>query len=69
VSCNDGNNAPNAEYDTDDPPMVVDSTYSSMAIFRFAISQHRLHPCLFHQGFQIITSSGCYFKLIINTNY
>ena len=42
VPCNDGNNAPNVDYDIDDPPMVVGSTYSSMAIFRLAISQHAI---------------------------
>ena len=38
VTCNDGNNALNAEYGTDDPPMVVGSTYSSMDIFISVIS-------------------------------
>jgi hypothetical protein len=42
VPCNDGNNALNVECDTEDPPMVVGSTYSSMPIFRLAISQHAI---------------------------
>jgi len=42
VPYNDGNNAPNAEYDTNDPPMIVSSTYSSMVVFRLAISQHAI---------------------------
>jgi hypothetical protein len=42
VPCNDGNNAPNVECDIEDPPMVVGSTYSSMATFRLAMSQHEI---------------------------
>jgi hypothetical protein len=42
VPCNDGNNAPNAEWNVRDPPMVVGSTYSSMDIFRLAMSQHAI---------------------------
>ena len=30
---------------------------------------HRRHQCLFHQGLQFITSSICYFKLVINFKY
>jgi len=36
------NYAPNVEYDTEDPPMGVGSTYDSMPEFRLAISQHAI---------------------------
>ena len=36
----DGNNAANVEYDTEDPSMIVGSTYPNMAALRLAISQH-----------------------------
>jgi hypothetical protein len=42
VPCNDRNNAPNIECDTEDPPMVVGSIYSSMPTFRLAMSQHAI---------------------------
>jgi hypothetical protein len=38
----DGNNLRNAEYDQDDPPMVVGATYSSMVVFRLALSQYAI---------------------------
>jgi hypothetical protein len=40
MPCNEENYAPNVEHDPEDPPMVVDSTYANMYIFKLAISQH-----------------------------
>jgi hypothetical protein len=31
---------PNTEYDQQDPPMIVGSTYPNMDVFRLALSQH-----------------------------
>ena len=40
--CTDGNNAANVYCDTEDPPIVVGSTYHNMDAFRLAISQHAI---------------------------
>uniref|UniRef100_A0ACD5UIK2 Uncharacterized protein n=1 Tax=Avena sativa TaxID=4498 RepID=A0ACD5UIK2_AVESA len=38
----EANHAPNVEYDKDDPPMTIGSTYPSMAEFKLALSQHAI---------------------------
>lgn len=42
LPCNEENQAPNVEYDLEDPPMEVGSTYPSMKALRLAISQHAI---------------------------
>uniref|UniRef100_A0ACD5WL74 Uncharacterized protein n=1 Tax=Avena sativa TaxID=4498 RepID=A0ACD5WL74_AVESA len=38
----EANYAPNVEYDKNDPPMTIGSTYPSMAEFKLALSQHAI---------------------------
>ncbi|GJN09908.1 hypothetical protein PR202_ga27961 [Eleusine coracana subsp. coracana] len=42
VSCNEENQAPIVDYDPNDPPMDVGSTYPNMKAFKLAISQHAI---------------------------
>uniref|UniRef100_A0ACD5X3K6 Uncharacterized protein n=1 Tax=Avena sativa TaxID=4498 RepID=A0ACD5X3K6_AVESA len=74
----EANHDPNVEYDKDDPPMTVGSTYPSMAEFKLALSQHAIKrefeynteksaPCRFRGYCQRRDEDGCPWKIPAST--